>query len=90
MKTKELIAIIAEKQEMTKKATGEMLDCIIESIIEQVAKGEDVVINGLGKFYALDVPEREYRVPSTGEKTVKPAHRQPKFKATKVFKDAVE
>lgn len=85
----ELVNVVAEKLDFTKKDTKAVIDAAIETIIEAVAKDEKVALVGFGTFEGLKRAEREGRNPATGETMIIPAKTTPKFKPGKSFKDAV-
>lgn len=89
MNKAELIAAIAEKAELTKKDSEKALKAFIETITEELVKGEKVQLVGFGTFEVINRAAREGRVPKTNEKVQIPASRAPKFKAGKTLKDAV-
>ena len=79
-------AIIVEVAKRTKRpmtATKDILEALPEVIIEHLAAGDGVAIEGLGTFTAVDVPEKTNRNPRTGEPVLTPAHKVPKFKYAK-------
>lgn len=80
MNKAEFIAAIAEKTGSTKKAAGENVNVVLETIAETLKKGEEVAFTGFGKFSVVDVAEREARNPQTGETMTIAAHKAPKFK----------
>lgn len=80
MNKTEFIAAIAEKTGSTKKAAGETVNLVLDTIVETLKNGEEVAVAGFGKFYVADVAEREARNPSTGEAMTVAAHKAPKFK----------
>lgn len=87
---KNLIDIVAEKSGSTKKAAGEYVDLVFDTITETLAEGCKVDITGFGKF---EVKHREGRTginPSTREKIEIPASNVPTFKAAKALKDSVK
>ena len=89
MNKTELIAAIAEKSGITKKDAERVLSATVETITENLVKGEKVQISGFGIF---EVKEREARIgrnPRTKESIQIPASRQPAFKASKTLKDSV-
>lgn len=89
MNKKELVAIVAEKTNFTKKDTGVMVDALLEAITEAMARREDVKLVGFGTFTTVERPARECRNPQTGEAMVSEAKVLPKFKFGKTVKDAV-
>ena len=73
----------------TKVQAEEVMQMLIDTIITNVKKGEDISIAGLGIFTRSHRKAREARNPRTGEKIQVPAMHVVKFKAAKAFKDAV-
>lgn len=89
MNKKELIAAIAENADLSKAAAEKALNAFVETVTEELKKGEKVQLVGFGTFDVVDKPQREGRNPRTGEKTVIAACKAPKFKAGKALKDTV-
>lgn len=85
-----LITAIAEKTEMTKIQSEKALVAFMDTVKEELAKGEKVQLVGFGTFEVTERAERQGRNPSTGESMVIPASKSPKFKAGKVLKDAIK
>lgn len=85
--------IIAKVHEVlgTSKADAERaVECVIDSVVSSLKKGDEVSIAGLGIFSAKMRPARTGRNPRTGESINVPAMRVPKFRAAKALKDAVK
>lgn len=90
MNKKDIIEIIAEQKNLTKKETGEIIDLALETIKKAVASGETVDLTGFGRF---EISHRGPRVginPSTKEKIEIAASKSPKFKPAKTFKDMLK
>lgn len=85
----ELINIIAEKTGMTKTVTGDVVQVILSTVMDELLDGGEVNLNGFGKFYVADVSARNGRNPSTGESLVIEAHKTPKFKFATNVKNVV-
>lgn len=85
---KELVAEIAERCELEKKKSDEILQTVVEIIIAKVAKGETVAIPGFAKFARVDRKARMGRNPATGETIKIKASRKAKITPLKAFKDA--
>ena len=85
----ELVDKIADRAECTKKDASIVLDVILETITEAVAKGDKVTLVGFGNFERRDRQAREGRNPKTGEKMTIAATQAPAFSAGKGFKDRV-
>ena len=89
----EFITKLAEEQGKTKKAAGEDLTAFVKVITDVLVEGDSVKIPGLGTFSAVDVAERTGIIQMgdrKGETYVTPAHKAPKFKASKTLKDIVK
>lgn len=94
----DLIDMVAEETDQTKKDTGEIINTAIDSIMEYLSeeanKAEDnrdnVQIIGFGTFEVKDRSSRKGRNPQTGEEITIPARTVPVFRAGKTFKETVE
>lgn len=89
MNKTELVAAIAEKTELSKKDSEKALKAFIETVTDELAKGEKIQLVGFGTFEVAKRAAREGRNPLTGEKMKIKASKAPKFKAGKALKDAV-
>ena len=85
----ELINVVAQKTELSKKDSEKAVVAVIDAISEALAAGEKVALVGFGTFEVSERPEREGRNPKTGEAMTIAASRTPKFKAGKALKDQV-
>lgn len=74
----------------TKVQAEQVVDTVIDSIVSNLKKGEEVSIAGLGIFSAKQRAARTARNPRTGEAIKVAAMRVPKFRAAKALKDAVK
>ena len=88
MNKTELVAVVAEKAEISKKDADSAVNAVIESIIEAVASKDKVQIVGFGTFEARERKEKIGKNPRTGEEIKIAASVVPAFKAGKAFKDA--
>ena len=79
MNKTELIAAVAEKA----------VNALLDTVVEEVAKGEKIQLVGFGTFERRERKEREGCNPQTGAKIPIPASMVPAFKVGKAFKDAV-
>ncbi len=80
---------MAEDLALSGPAAGAALDCVLDTIGDALAKGEDVRLAGFGTFAVKASPARAGRNPRTGESLSIPATRRPSFKAGKVLRDSV-
>ena len=53
-KKSELVAIIAERAELTKKKANEVLDIVVETVIDSLKEGDSVALAGLGTLSVGD------------------------------------
>ncbi len=90
MNKTELISIVAERANLSKKVTEETIDALIDTISETLAEGEKVVISGFGTFEVRNRVARTGRNPRTGEDISIPGQKSPAFKAGKVLKDLIK
>jgi len=90
MNKEQLLEVMAEKADITKKQAGQALDAIIDGITTTLKKGGTVALTGFGTFQTSKRAAREGRNPATGEKIKIAAAIVPKFKAGKGLKDAVK
>ncbi len=90
MNKTELITIVAEKAEVTKKDAELVVEALINTITETLATGEKVVITGFGTFEVRQRVARSGRDPRTGATIQIPAQKSPAFKAGKGLKEAVK
>ena len=89
MNKTELIAAVAEKADLSKKDAEKAVYALLDTVVEEVAKGEKIQLVGFGTFERRERKEREGCNPQTGAKIPIPASMVPAFKVGKAFKDAV-
>ena len=89
MNKTELIAAMAENAELTKKDAEAALKAFVEVVSDALKKDDKVQIVGFGTFEVAKRGEREGRNPHTGESMKIKASKNPKFKAGKALKDAL-
>ena len=89
MNKTELIDSMAAKTGLTKKNAEAALNAFVETVSEELTKGEKVSLVGFGTFEVSERAEREGRNPQTGETMKIAASKAPKFKAGKALKDQV-
>lgn len=89
MNKNELIKVVSDAVNLTKSDVEKVLNCLASTVVENVNKGDKIVINGLGSFEKVIRAERMGINPSTKQKIKIPQKGVPKFKAAKSFKDSV-
>ena len=85
-----LVDAVHEKMGGTKQSTMDAVDMVFETIMNTLAKGDEVAISGFGSFVVKTRGARTGVNPRTGEKIEIGATKTPKFKAGKALKDAVK
>ena len=86
----ELTKEVAAKTDLKQKDAEKVIDALIESIKDNLAKGEKVQIIGFGSFEVRNRAARKGRNPQTGKTLTIPATKVPAFKPGKALKDAVK
>lgn len=89
MNKNDLIAKVAEAADLSKADAGKAVDAVFDSISGALAGGGEVRLVGFGTFAVAQRAATKGRNPRTGEEIDIPASKQPKFKAGKGLKDAV-
>ena len=88
-----MIQFIADKHDLGKNKSKELIDDLFDMITSGVMKGQRVPIGKLGKAYVSIKPARKARMgrnPATGEEikiAAKRATKVPKFSFSKAFKE---
>ena len=89
MNKNDLIAKVADSADISKADAGKAVDAVFESVAGELSGGGDVRLVGFGTFSVAQRKATKGRNPRTGEEIDIPASKQPKFKAGKGLKDAV-
>ena len=90
MNKSELIDAIVAKSGASKAEAGKIVEAFIATVVETVAKGDEVRLIGFGTFGVSERAERTGRNPRSGESIKIPACKAPKFTAGAQFKAAVK
>ena len=90
MNKRELIAQTSEGASLTRAQAAKALDVMLEAVTKALAKGQTVAITGFGSFSVTRRSGRVCRNPKTGEQVSVPASRAPRFRPSKILKDAVK
>lgn len=89
MNKQDLIAKVADATAMSKADAARAVEAMLDVITTSLKKSVDVRLVGFGTFHVGKRAASEGRNPRTGEAIKLSARRQPKFKAGKALKDAV-
>jgi DNA-binding protein HU-beta len=85
----DLIAEVAEDTGMSKTDAARAVDAVFDAVTKALKRNQEVRLVGFGTFSVSKRDKAKGRNPRTGEEIVIPASKQPKFKAGKGLKDAV-
>lgn len=85
-----LVEAVSAKLGGTKKTAEDAVDTVFDTIMQALAKGEEVSISGFGAFVAKKRAARMGVNPRTGQKIQLAATVTPKFRAGKTLKEAVK
>ena len=86
----DLVTAVANSTGLSKTDAGKAVDGVFDAITSALKSGEEVRLVGFGTFSVSSRAASEGRNPRTGQKINIPASKQPKFKAGKGLRDAVQ
>ena len=89
MNKNDLVDAVAGRAGMSKVNAASAVDAVFDSITGALRGGNDVRLVGFGTFSVANRAATTGRNPRTGEPISIPASKQPKFKAGKGLKSAV-
>jgi DNA-binding protein HU-beta len=89
MNKNELVAAVADESGLSKADAGKAIDSVFDAITNSLKDGNEVRLVGFGTFSVSHRKATTGRNPRTGESIQIPASNQPKFKAGKGLKTAV-
>ncbi len=84
-----ITASLAEKHELTKKQSTEVIEGFIAAIGKHLKKGDKIRLPGLGIFQVRKRQARMGRNPATGEPIKIKASKKVAFRASKELKESV-
>jgi DNA-binding protein HU-beta len=89
MNKNDLVASVATSSGLSKADSTKAVEAVFDSITSSLKGGNEVRLVGFGTFIVTQRRASEGRNPRTGEKIQIPASNQPKFRAGKGLKEAV-
>jgi DNA-binding protein HU-beta len=89
MNKAQFIAYLAPHFGDNKKEAARAVDIVFDSIVRNISKGEDVMINDFGKFKKVDRAARKGRNPFTGETIQIKASKKVRFLPAKALKEVI-
>ena len=87
MNNAEIADRIAAGHGLTKADARKIVDAVFEAVADAAAKGEEVSLNGFGKFKVKQTAAREGRNPANGQTIQIAASRKLGFAPAKAIKD---
>jgi DNA-binding protein HU-beta len=87
MNNSDLADRVAAENGLSKVDARKLVDGLFDAIAAAASKGEEISLNGFGKFKVKDSPAREGRNPSTGATIQIAASKKLTFAAAKAVKD---
>lgn len=90
MNKNDLVNAVADSAGLTKADAAKAVDGVFDAITGALQGGDEVRLVGFGTFSVADRAASEGRNPRTGETIQIAASKQPKFKAGKGLRDAVQ
>jgi DNA-binding protein HU-beta len=89
MNKSELIVAVSDATGMKQSDVSDVVNSTFDTITARLAETGLVKISGFGTFFVHDKKGRIARNPRTGEAVTVPEKRVPKFKASRVLKEAM-
>lgn len=89
MNKNDLVAEVANATDLSKADATKAVQSVFDCITSSLSGGTEVRLVGFGTFNVARRQASEGRNPRTGERIQIPASNQPKFKAGKALKEAV-
>ncbi|MBU3076309.1 HU family DNA-binding protein [Sphingomonas quercus] len=87
MNSNDLADHVAGIASVSKSDARKIVDAVFTALTDAASKGEEVSINGFGKFKVKESPARDGRNPATGEPMKIAASKKLGFSAAKAVKD---
>jgi nucleoid DNA-binding protein len=90
MNKAEFVDKLAEKGKITKKLATEAIEMVFSTIGEALVNGDEIAVQGFGKFSVVVRKARTGLNPQTKKKINIPEKKAPKFTAAKSLKELVK
>lgn len=87
---KEFIDELSCKVGLNKRITGEVLEALLETMIDELSLGGKISFSGFGVFEAVERAERVARNPKTNEQIVVPKRNAVVFRPSAKLKKLVQ
>lgn len=90
MNNSELAEALTADHGLTKADARKLVDALFGAIADAAARGDEISLNGFGKFKVKDIAAREGRNPATGETIAIKASKKLTFTPAKAIKDRLD
>jgi len=90
MTKSELIDAVAHRADVAKSTAEKVVNCVFDSMIASLERGDDIEIRGFGRFSVRQYGWYMGRNPKTNEPVPVPPKRLPYFKPGKDLKELVD
>ena len=90
MTKKEIVRIISEKLDMTQLKTKDIVQSVLDCIIETLVEERRIELRNFGVFEVRKRAERKARNPKTGDEVLVKERHVVVFKAGKVLEEALQ
>jgi DNA-binding protein HU-beta len=90
MNKAELVEEVANQTGLTKKVSREVVDAVISTITDSLAREEKVTLVGFGTFQVMERKTRKGVNPQTRESIQIPAKKVPKFRPGRGLRERVK
>lgn len=90
MTKSDLVRVLSEKEDLTEKASSEIVNLIFKSFSEELIKGGRIEIRGLGSFVVRHYGAYTGRNPKSGKQIDVKPKRLPFFKVGKELREKVD
>ena len=87
---KEFVRQLAKKQKHSQAFTADIVEAFLNTITDNLNKGNTVNFHGFGRFDILERKARSCPNPQTGERCVVPSHWVPRFYPGNAMRVAVK
>ena len=90
MTKKQLIDLLAEAEDISRRAAKKIVDAVFDSISNALERGDRIEVRGLGSFKVKQYDGYQGRNPKTGEAVTIRPKKLPVFKAGKELRERVD
>jgi integration host factor subunit beta len=90
MTKSDLVNVVTEKSNLTKKKVETVVNCIFDTMFEALVNGDRIEVRGFGSWYVKHYKSYTGRNPKTGSSVDVPEKKLPFFKVGKELKKKVD